>query len=490
MVKLKTLKLTHTIQDALGLLEQSEAKICVITDKVGQILSCVTDGDIRRALLSGKFLESPLKSLDLKKPITAINGTSNDKMLSILRKNKINDLVLINKKNIPQKIISRSSLENMLLLSPPHLGESELNFVKRAFEDNWIAPAGPNLELFEKKIAKQCGKSTALAVSSGTAALHLSLRVVGIRKNDKVYVSDLTFIATLQPILYENAVPVLIDSEPIYWNMSSKALERKLNEDKATNNLPKAIIVAHIYGQSANLKTILELAAKFEVPVIEDAAESLGAEYDGKPSGSHGLLSVVSFNGNKIITTSGGGSLMSNNPELINNARNLATQGREDCEHYQHSKIAYNYRMSNVLAGIGLGQLDVLEKRVSARRRIHKMYVKNLSSLEGLSFQSDYKNSVGNRWLTVIHLDANKIPIHSFKLMRKLKSLGVETRPGWKPMHLQPICSEYEFVTHDEISNFSTEHFFRALCLPSGSGMSESDVERVSAAIIDIIQSG
>ena len=261
MVKLKTLKLTHTIQDALGLLEQSEAKICVITDKVGQILSCVTDGDIRRALLSGKFLESPLKSLDLKKPITAINGTSNDKMLSILRKNKINDLVLINKKNIPQKIISRSSLENMLLLSPPHLGESELNFVKRAFEDNWIAPAGPNLELFEKKIAKQCGKSTALAVSSGTAALHLALRVVGIRKNDKVYVSDLTFIATLQPILYENAVPVLIDSEPIYWNMSSKALERKLNEDKATNNLPKAIIVAHIYGQSANLKTILELAA-------------------------------------------------------------------------------------------------------------------------------------------------------------------------------------------------------------------------------------
>ena len=368
MVKLKTLKLTHTIEDALGLLEQSEAKICVITDDAGRILFCVTDGDIRRALLSGKFIESQLNSLSLKKPITAISGTSNDKMLSILRNNKINDLVLVDNENIPKKIISRSALEDMLLLSPPHIGDNELNFVKRAFEDNWIAPAGPNLELFEKKIAKQCGKSKALAVSSGTAALHLALRVIGVRKNDRIYVSDLTFIATLQPVLYEDAVPVLIDSEPDYWNMSPKALERKLYKDKATNNLPKAIIVAHIYGQSANLKAILELAAQFDVPVIEDAAESLGASYEDKPSGSHGLLSVLSFNGNKIITTSGGGSLMSNNPQLIDIARNLATQGREDCEHYQHSKIAYNYRMSNVLAGIGLGQLDVLEKKSSCKK--------------------------------------------------------------------------------------------------------------------------
>ncbi|HDZ39945.1 MAG TPA: DegT/DnrJ/EryC1/StrS family aminotransferase [Marinobacter sp.] len=370
-----------------------------------------------------------------------------------------------------------------ILLSPPHMGLSESNYVRKAFDDNWIAPAGPNLNAFEVALREASGRAHTLALSSGTAALHLALRVLGVGVGDAVYVSDLTFAATLQPVLYQNALPVLIDSEPQSWNMSPVALERRLARDATNGCLPKALIVVHLYGQSADMGAILALTEQYGVPIIEDAAESLGASYGNRPSGAHGLLSAYSFNGNKIITTSSGGALVSDREDLIERARMLSTQGRDPAEHYQHSHIAYNYRMSNVLAGIGLGQLELLQDRVARRCTIFETYRAGLDDIRGISFQDELADSRGNRWLTVITLDPDLISRHPYQLLRELRSKGIESRPAWKPMHMQPICAGYGFEPHSHTDVVSSRLFFQSLCLPSGSTLSDEQQQRVIACV-------
>ena len=373
-------------------------------------------------------------------------------------------------------------------MSPPHLGSQEIGFVQAAFEDNWIAPAGPNLARFESELAKVSLRRHALAVSSGTAAIHLALRCLRIGAGDRVYVSDLTFAASVQPIFYQQAVPVLIDSEPSGWNMSPEALARKLEADAQCGALPKAIVLVHIYGQPADLARIVSIADRYGVPIVEDAAESLGATFANRPSGSHGLLSAFSFNGNKIITTSGGGALVGDDERLLDFARYLSTQGRDPMEHYQHSRVAYNYRMSNILAGIGLGQLELLEARVAARRSVFARYRDGLADVPGIYFQEEVAGSTGNRWLTVAAFDPDQIGLHPFNIMRELRQAGIETRPGWKPMHMQPLCASCEFEPHDSVEPVSSRLFLQSLCLPSGSALRSDEQDRIIRNIRNLVE--
>jgi pyridoxal phosphate-dependent aminotransferase EpsN len=399
-------------------------------------------------------------------------------------------IIRVNSEFQPVEIVEYARLCGKTHLSPPHIGPAEIEFVAEAFSGNWIAPAGPNLAAFESELAKVSGRSQALAVSSGTAALHLALRVLGVRPDDRVYVSDLTFAASLQPILYQGAVPVLIDSEPATWNMSPAALERRLSYDAAAKQLPKAIVLVHLYGQPADVAAVVALADSYGIPVIEDSAESLGATYGNRPSGSHGRIAAYSFNGNKVITTSGGGALVADSAALIDRARALATQGRDAVEHYQHSEIAYNYRMSNILAGIGRGQLEVLTDRVASRRKIFERYRAGLSDVAGVSFQGDHPAALGSRWLTVIRLDPNLVGIHAYQLMRRLRDAGIETRPGWKPMHMQPLCAGLGFEPHSETEVVSAPLFLQSLCLPSGSALEPPVQDRIIAQVRRILAEG
>jgi len=471
------------VREALQMINGAPIKICLLVDTQGRLLRAITDGDIRRGLLAGLDLESSADELPGREPVTCFADAEKDAIYRLLDVNQVHSVILIDKESRPVGLADRASLGAGILMSPPHMGEIELHFVRAAFEDNWIAPAGPNLVQFEKELAKASGRSHALAVSSGTAALHLALRVIGVRAGDRVYVSDLTFAASLQPIMFEGAIPVLIDSEPDSWNMSSEALGRRLAEDAKDRTLPRAIILVHLYGQPADISSIKAIADHYCVPIVEDAAESLGASYADRPSGSHGQLAAFSFNGNKIITTSGGGALVGDDAELLEKARNLSTQGRDFAEHYQHSEVAYNYRMSNVLAGIGLGQLALLQERVAARRAIFRRYREGLTDIPGIGFQQEAPCSRGSRWLTVISLDPNRIGRHSYQLMRELRRAGIETRPGWKPMHMQPLCAGLKFEPHSESEPVSSRLFLQSLCLPSGSSMTQLDQDHIIAQI-------
>lgn len=277
--------------------------------------------------------------------------------------------------------------------------------------------------------------------------------------------------------------PVLIAAEPLSWNMSPEALERRLARDAARGRLPGAILLVHLYGQPAQIDRILSLAKRYGIPIIEDAAESLGAVYDNRPSGAHGLISVYSFNGNKILTTSGGGAVVTDDPDLAERVRYLATQGRDPCEHYQHSEVAYNYRMSNILAGVGLGQLEMLPDRVARRRAIYARYRAALGEMPGIGFQEEAPAARGNRWLTVITLDPNHIGLHPYQLLRALKQRGIEARPSWKPLHMQPLCHGMEFEPHSDRDVVSASIFLRALCLPSGSNLSSAQQNHIISSI-------
>lgn len=369
-------------------------------------------------------------------------------------------------------------------LSPPHTSGREQDFINEAFTTNWIAPLGPHVDAFEAEIAAYAQVKGAAAVSSGTAAIHLALTLLGAGKGDLVFCSSLTFVASANPISYTGAKPVFIDSEPDTWNMSPSALERALSEAARAGNLPKAVIVVHLYGQSAKMNEIMEACGRYEVPVIEDAAESLGSLYYGKASGSMGRFGIYSFNGNKIITTSGGGMLISNHPDELRRARFLATQAREPALHYQHQVTGFNYRMSNVLAGIGRAQLQVLNERVEARRRIFDRYRKALGGIDGIHFMPELENTRSNRWLTALTMDDRITGVAPAELIRALEAVNIESRPVWKPLHLQPLFHECLFYAHDEGKPVSEQLFETGICLPSGSGMSEADQQRV----IDCIQ--
>jgi dTDP-4-amino-4,6-dideoxygalactose transaminase len=369
-------------------------------------------------------------------------------------------------------------------LSSPHLGENELKYVVEAFETNWIAPLGPNVDAFERSLENITNVQHVAALNSGTSAIHLALILLGVGKGDYVFCQSFTFSASANPIKYLGAEPVFIDSENDTWNLDPKLLKGALAEAKMLGKLPKAVITVDLYGMPSKLDEIIAIANEFNVPVVEDAAEALGSSIDGKLCGSFGNFGILSFNGNKIITTSGGGALLSNNSELIQKARFLSTQARDQAMHYQHSQVGYNYRMSNVLAGIGRGQLDVLDERIKARRSNFYRYYKYFTNLNrkgfDIKFQEEPSSYFSNRWLTCILVDPNmNNGINREKIRIALEKDNIESRPLWKPMHQQPIFQK----SKKYLNGVSDKLFEMGLCLPSGSNLSEIEFERIFACL-------
>lgn len=369
-----------------------------------------------------------------------------------------------------------------ILLSTPHMGDEELEFVLEAFETNWIAPVGPHVDAFEQEFCKVVGARHAAAVSSGTAALHLALQLVGVEPGDEVFCSTLTFIATANPIIYLGAKPVFIDSDRTSWNMNPGLLRSALDRRARLGKLPKAVILVHLYGQSADIEPILEACDRYEIPLIEDAAESLGATYKGRSPGSFGRIGIYSFNGNKIITTSGGGMLVSDDPDLVAKARFLATQARDTAPHYQHSEVGYNYRLSNVLAGIGRGQLRVLSDRVAARRRNFEVYQEALGNLSGIEFMPEAPFGRATRWLTCLTINPAAFGADRDHVRLALAKQQIEARPVWKPLHLQPVFAGCECIG----GAIAEDLFKHGLCLPSGSNLTTEELERVIYAITQV----
>lgn len=361
-------------------------------------------------------------------------------------------------------------VKERIFLSSPHMSDEgyEMQYVKEAFDTNWIAPLGENVNEFEKELAAKVGSRAAAALSSGTGAIHLALRAAGVEEGDIVFCPTLTFSATANPIIYQNAIPVFIDSNYETWNICPKALEEAFEKYPEV----KAVIVVHLYGLSANMDKIMEICKKHNVVVIEDAAESLGGYYKGQHTGTFGDYGIFSFNGNKIITTSGGGMLVSNNEERIAKVRFWATQSRDQARHYQHSELGFNYRMSNVVAGIGRGQLKVLNQRVEKKKYIFEYYKNQLGDLDGLNFMPVNEGDEPNYWLSSIILSGQVRPID---VMEALEKENIESRPIWKPMHLQPFFEKYDFVG----TSISETLFKNGVCLPSDTKMTDEDLERV-----------
>ncbi|MEY2922854.1 MAG: hypothetical protein RL108_1480 [Bacteroidota bacterium] len=378
-------------------------------------------------------------------------------------------------------------MKEKIWLSSPHMGENEIEYIKEAFSTNWISPLGPNVTIFEKALQDKTKSKHAAAFSSGTSSLHLALILLNVKPGDVVFCQSMTFSASANPIVYQGATPVFIDSEKDTWNMDPYLLRNALEEARGINKLPKAIIPVHLYGMPAKMSEIISIANEFSVPVIEDAAEALGSELKAKPCGSFGEFGVLSFNGNKIITTSGGGALLSDNEEMIDKARFLATQARDTAPHYQHSHIGYNYRMSNVLAGIGRGQLEVLNDRVLARRRNFNKYKNYFSKYNNsgfnIQFQEEQFEYYSNRWLTCILVDPvfNK-GLSSDVIRQALERENIESRPLWKPMHQQPI-----FANSRAYLNGVSDKLFRdGLCLPSGSNLTNEMFDRIFKSLDSI----
>ncbi|WP_295676750.1 aminotransferase class I/II-fold pyridoxal phosphate-dependent enzyme [uncultured Mucilaginibacter sp.] len=374
-------------------------------------------------------------------------------------------------------------MKQKIWLSSPHMGGEEFNFVKDAFDTNWIAPLGPHVNGFERDLEAFTGSGHAAALSSGTAALHLGLIMLGVGPGDEVICQSFTFSATANPIVYLGATPVLVDSEPETWNMCPELLEQAIKDRIAKGKKPKAIMPVHLYGMPAKMEQITTIAARYEIPVLEDAAEALGSTINGKKAGTFGAMGVLSFNGNKIITTSGGGALISDEEHFIKQARFLATQARDLAPHYQHSQIGYNYRLSNVSAGIGRGQMQVLPDRIMKRRSIFNFYLKTLSNLPGIGFLPEPFGYSSNRWLTTITIDPNKAKGTTRETVRLLlEEENIESRPLWKPMHLQPVfknCPSY-------VNGISEKLFNNGLCLPSGSNLTQESLDRVTETIASI----
>ena len=367
-----------------------------------------------------------------------------------------------------------------IYLASPHMGGLEEVFVKEAFDTNWIAPLGANVDGFEKELSEYVGSKTGAALASGTAAIHMALKAVGVKKGDKVFCSSLTFAASCNPIIYEGGIPVFIDSEPESHNMSPVALEKAFKAYEEKGEMPKAVIVVNLYGQSADMDKIIEICKKYNVPIIEDAAESLGATYKGKHSGTFGEYGIYSFNGNKIITTSGGGMLVSNNEEGIAKVRFWNTQARDKARHYEHTELGYNYRMSNIVAGIGRGQLRVLEDRIAKKKEIFETYKEAFKEIEDIEMMPVCEYGEPNYWLTTITLNENS-KVKPLDIILALEKENIESRPIWKPMHIQPYYKKYDFYSHndEEEISVSEEIFNRGVCLPSDTKMTKEEQERV-----------
>ena len=379
-----------------------------------------------------------------------------------------------------------------LFLSPPHIGSDELALVAEAFATNWVAPVGPHVDAFEAEFAAYTGAAHAVAVSSGTAALHLALRLAGVSRGDEVLVSDLTFCASVNPILYEGGVPVFVDSERTSWNLDPNLVEDALRARASGGRQVKALVAVHLYGQSADLDPLVGLCERYGVALVEDAAEALGATYTGaaggpgRSPGIDGQSGIFSFNGNKIITTSGGGMLVTDDAALAAHARKLATQARDDAPHYEHSEVGYNYRLSNVLAGIGRGQLRVLDARVDARRAVFEAYREALGGLPGVAFMPEAPWGRASRWLTCLTVEPDAFGATREDVRLALDADDVEARPVWKPMHLQPAYAAFEVVG----GVVGADLFRDGLCLPSGSAMTAADVDRVVRGVRRVARAG
>lgn len=355
------------------------------------------------------------------------------------------------------------------------MGPDERELLLEAFDSNWIAPLGPHVDAFERELAERVGMPHAAALSSGTAALHLALRLLGIAAGDDVIVSTLTFVASANAVSYLGARPVFVDSDPSTWNMDPGLLADEMEDRAARNRLPKAVVVVDLYGQCADYDVILEVCNRFEVPVVEDAAESLGATYRDAPAGSFGALGVFSFNGNKIITTSGGGMLVGRDPEMIDRARFLSTQAREPGPDHRHMEVGYNYRLSNLLAAVGRGQLRHLDERVQSRRDVNEAYRKGLAEEPGIDFMPIADYGQPNFWFSVITVDPELFGAGNDDVLRALQAADIESRPPWKPLHTQPAFDGCPAVA----GHVAEDIFARGLCLPSGSSLTEADIERV-----------
>jgi dTDP-4-amino-4,6-dideoxygalactose transaminase len=364
-------------------------------------------------------------------------------------------------------------------LSSPHMGGDEERLVAEAFATNWIAPLGPHVDAFEREFADAVGSSNAAALNSGTAALHLALLLAGVERGDDVLVSTLTFSASVNPIVYLGARPVFVDSERASWNLDPTLLAEELERRARAGRLPTAVVLVHLYGQSADVDPVLEACDRHGVALVEDAAEALGATYRGRTPGTFGKAGIYSFNGNKIITTSGGGMLVSEDAELVAHARKLAAQARDPAPHYQHTEIGYNYRLSNVLAAVGRGQLRVLEDRVEARRRNFDFYRETLGGLPGIEFMPEAGWGRHTRWLTTLTIDPARFGATAEDVRMALEAENIEARPVWKPMHLQPV-----FAGYDRVGGGVAERLFEhGLCLPSGSNLASVDLDRVAGLV-------
>ena len=373
--------------------------------------------------------------------------------------------------------------DNKIWLSSPHMGGKEQEFVKEAFDNNWIAPLGPNVNGFEKDLEGYLGQDAKVgALSSGTAALHLGLIILGVKAGDEVICQSMTFSASANPIMYQGATPVFIDSEQDTWNLCPVALENAIIDRIAKGKKPKAIIAVHLYGMPYKIDEVNAVAQKYEIPILEDSAEALGSYYKNKKCGTFGTISVLSFNGNKIITTSGGGAIVSNSEAIKNKAVFLSTQARDNAPHYQHSEVGYNYRMSNVCAGIGRGQMIVLDKHVALRREMNDFYKEIFSSIDGVTlFTEPSSDYFSNHWLSAIVVNPEKIGKTREDLRVAFEEQNIETRPLWKPMHLQPVFDKYPYYGEKVSENL----FNDGLCLPSGSNLLDNDRARIKKVLLD-----
>lgn len=376
----------------------------------------------------------------------------------------------------------RALMAERIFLSPPHLAGGEMKLLTEAVGSNWIAPLGPQVDAFEAEFGKTVGSSNCVALSSGTAGIHLALKVLGVSDGDEVFCSTLTFVASANPILYERARPFFIDSEAESWNMAPDLLAEAIESRRRSGKMPKAVILVHLYGQAANLDPILSLCAEYGIPVIEDAAEALGATYRAKSPGTFGRVGIFSFNGNKIITCSGGGMLVSPDRGISERVRFLATQARDPAAFYQHSQLGYNYRLSNLLAAVGRAQLTVLNERVAKRRKVFEQYCQGLEDVPGITFMPEAAWGRSTRWLTCVQLDANEFGADIPDVLTALAKANIEARPLWKPMHLQPLYQDYGCI-----GGAVAERLFRCgICLPSGSNLGPGDQARVISVLREL----
>ncbi|MDY3530403.1 aminotransferase class I/II-fold pyridoxal phosphate-dependent enzyme [Riemerella anatipestifer] len=372
-------------------------------------------------------------------------------------------------------------MNTKIWLSSPHMGGNEQKYINEAFAENWVAPLGPNVNQFEGDIKKYLGENIEVAaLSAGTAALHLALIILGVKAGDEVICQSMTFSASANPIAYQGATPVFVDSEKETWNMCPVALEEAIKDRLSKGKKPKAIIVVHLYGMPAKMNELTAVASKYEIPIIEDAAEALGSSYKGQKCGTFGEMSILSFNGNKIITTSGGGALICKTSEQKDKAVFLSTQARDNAPHYQHSEIGYNYRMSNICAGIGCGQMEVLDERISQRRANHQFYIDLFKNMEGVEvFTEPSEDYFSNHWLSAVVIDAQKAGFSREDLRLKFLEDNIESRPLWKPMHLQPVFADAPYYG----GRVAEQLFENGLCLPSGSNLTDADRQRISEVV-------